>query len=150
MAEPRFIFRAAAALELRRRRDQAAQDALGAANAALQRAEDALTAARGALSAACERPRNAGSEAEWYRNWMIGLRAAIVRRTGELAGHRRVRDQALADAIGARRALRAIERLRDRRLRAFELESARREQRRIDELGVQRYQAGKIASGGTS
>ena len=150
MAERRFKFRAEVVLDLRRRRDEEAQRARAAADAALERAEEALDEARAKLRGACERPRESGIDADWYRNWMVGLRSAITRRTEELAGCRRERDQALARALRARRDLRVLERLRDRRQRAFELNGRRREQRLIDALAIQRYEAPTRASGGSS
>jgi flagellar export protein FliJ len=150
MAEPRFRFRAAVVLDLRRRRDRDAQDALAVANSAYQRAEEALGAARQAVSAACGRPADAEGDRDWYRNWMGGLRASVAQREAELADRDRERGVALAHAVACRSALKAIERLRDRRLEAFELEVTRREQRQIDELGTQRHRAAKTAPGGTS
>jgi flagellar export protein FliJ len=147
MPEPRFVFRAAAALDLRRRLDREAQEALERANAAVSRAEGALADARHALDCACQRPMPIAEEREWYRNWIVGLRAAIRRRSDELDAERRRRETALAAALAARRALRVIERLRDRRLRAFQLEQARREQRSIDELGIQRFQRNSDSGG---
>jgi flagellar export protein FliJ len=149
MPEPRFRFRAAVVLDLRRRRDKDAQDALAAANSAYQRAEEVLAAARQAVASGAERPGGDPAEREWYRNWMVGLRARVAQRMAELADRGREREEALARAVTCRSELRAIERLRERRLRAFELEASRREQRQIDELGTQRHRAVK-PSGGTS
>jgi flagellar export protein FliJ len=148
MTGPRFVFRAAVVLDLRRRQDRDAQDALNRANAALELAERALLAAEADLRRALDQPVEEGTDRDWYRNWMVGLRAAIVRRTGEVTVRRRAREEALAQAIRARRSLRVIERLRDRRQRAFELDTSRREQRRIDELAVRRYDGRKRGSGG--
>ena len=147
MAEPRFVFRAAVVLELRRRADEDAQAALRAANSALEQAERELAAARAAVHEACRRPRGDTIAAEWYRNWMVGLRAAVARLTEQASLRRRAREEALARALTARQALRVIERLREKRLRAFELDRTRREQRRIDELAIGRHAA---ASGGSS
>jgi flagellar biosynthesis chaperone FliJ len=69
-------------------------------------------------------------------------------RTAALVERRRDAQEALARALGTRRDLRVIERLRDRRKSAFNLESDRLEQRQIDALAVQRYGASPHA--GTS
>ena len=148
MAERRFKFRADVVLALRRGRDEGTQRERAAADTAVRRAEQALDTARERLREGCERPRDGSIDAEWYRNWMVGLRAAIARRTEELAGRRREREEALARALRARRDLRVIERLRARRQRAFDLETARREQRQIDALAAQQHRAPARATGG--
>lgn len=82
---------------------------------------------------------------------MIGLRAAITRAEEALAIRQREREEALAHALRVRRDLRVIQRLRERRLRAFNLDAARREQRQIDELATRRHDmASPNTSGGTS
>src|SRR5207237_1281262 len=135
----RFKFRAEVVLDLRRRRDEEAQRARAAADAAVLRAEIACQTARQRLHDACEKPREAQIDPEWYRNWMVGLRAAIAQRTAELTARQRERDDAVARALRARRDLRVIERLRARRKRAFDEENERRDQRQIDALAVQRH-----------
>jgi flagellar export protein FliJ len=150
MAEPRFRFRASVVLELRRRRDAAAQDALKAADLAVLAAEQALRRARDEVAAGAERPRQAGGDDQWYRNWMVGLRAAVAAGSENLALRKRAREEALAAALVARRDLRVIQRLYERQRRAFEVESTRRDQRRLDDLAVQRHEAGRRARGGSS
>src|SRR2546427_9779496 len=102
MAERRFKFRAEVVVDLRHRRDDEAQRALAAGDGAVQRAEQALAETRDRLREACERPRDGAIDAEWYRNWMVGLRAALTGRTDDLAGRRREREEALARALRAR------------------------------------------------
>ena len=134
MSERRFTFRLATVLELRRRRDKEAQDALHAAHRTVVRDERALADAQAALESACGPSAPEIGTIEWHLNWRIGLRAAIARCAGELARSRQLHTKALGQAMAARRALRMIERLRDKRLKAFEAERRRREQQQIDEL----------------
>jgi flagellar export protein FliJ len=153
MKERQFKFRAQVALDVRQRLDDEAQRARAAAEAAVQQAGRALEEARARLQDACAQPAGAaaaGIDPDWYRNWMIRLRAAITRCSEDLAKRSRERDAALARALDARRGLRAIERLRDRRRRAFDLETRRREQTEIDALAVQQYVAPSRAPGGFS
>ena len=151
MAERQFKFRAQIVVDLRTRRDEEAQRALQVADAAVERARQAVETARARLQDACTRPRENVAQAEWYRNWMIGLRAAIARAEEAVAVRRRERDEALAQALRARRDLRVIQRLRERRLKAFNLDAGRREQRQIDELATRRHERASMdGSGGTS
>jgi flagellar export protein FliJ len=153
MKERQFKFRAQVVLDLRQRTDEEAQRARAAADAAVRQAELAVDEARARLLEAGERaqqPGASGGDAEWYRNWMVGLRVAVARRTEDLARRRADREVALSRALAARRDLRAIERLRDRRRRAFELEGRRQEQRQIDALAVQQFTSPSRDPGGFS
>ncbi len=153
MIERRFKFRAQVVLDLRQRRDEEAQRVRAEREAAVRVAERALAEAEERLREGCGHPlahRQTGIDVDWYRNWMVGLRAAIDRRTQELTKRRAERDEALARALAARRDLRAIERLRDRRRKTFDLESRRLEQQQIDALAVQQFTPPARGPGGYS
>jgi flagellar export protein FliJ len=151
-----FRFRAAAALEARRRQED---DALaectrkdGLKLAADQRCVDVArrrTEAAHALVDAETRGED-GATLAWHRNWISGLAGAA-----EVAA----RDAVLAtDAVAvARRAWQdarkkrlVLERLRDRAWRRFQHDEARREQRVIDELARVRFTTRAMAEGSTS
>src|SRR5579862_1456336 len=115
-----FRFRAQAALEQRRREEDAAE-------AALVRAEAHFSAAREALAAAVAR-HGAGATAQdtavrggttghmviWHRNWITGLAAAVEVRRREMNRHEAVVAEARTAWFATRRKRLMLERLRDR------------------------------------
>jgi flagellar export protein FliJ len=147
MAE--FVFRAAAALALRRRQDEEAQRLLAAAEARRQAAARRLDAAREAMAATCSRgreeERRAGdlSVRVWYRNWIVGQRAAIDRCRAALADRERELQDATERAIVAHRRREALERFHDRARSAWQDAARRQEQKVIDELATMRHTRGR-------
>lgn len=143
----KFRFRAEAAMELRRKRDDEAQRALAearrltrAAEADLAREErtlnDTLT-----LAMAQEATVANIAGCVWLRNWMQRQRQ-VIEAAGRQADERRRAERAAAEqAVQARRQLRALERLRERQWRAFLHEEHRVEQRDLDMLAGLRYVA---------
>jgi len=81
----KFIFRAQAALDLRRKQEDAARLALAEAQARLREAEEALARSEGQVADALARARNMEAEAAdptlaiWYRNWIHRLRREVAR-----------------------------------------------------------------------
>jgi flagellar export protein FliJ len=138
---PKFKFRAAAALDLRQKREEAAQRAHAEACAALERAERALHDARTTLDEGLARGAAVQDPAErlWYRNWMTRQRLEIARRGAMVADRHAARDAALGKLHLAHRDVRVLERLRDRSKAAWALAERRSEQKELDWLGSIKY-----------
>ena len=139
-----FVFRAQAALDLRRKREEDAQRELAAANAAVQRAEAALeasiTACDESKTRAVEDMRRVGEVATqmWYRNWISHQQREIAVRRDEVANRRTDADGARAKATKTHIDVRVLENLRDKKWRAYADEERRAEQKEIDWLAVLR------------
>ena len=121
--------------------------ALALAEAELTRAAQHVTVARGAIQAASDTSRNAMSgvqyahELDWHRNWMVGLQRDLAR-ARQVEEERRIDVQAAtAAAMKARRAVRALERLKDRAWRAYDALARREDQKALDLLGGLQYAA---------
>lgn len=148
-----FAFRAQAALDIRRTAEDAARRELAVAESRLREAEQLVDEAERAIDAAHARTRNDMAAAlnagvfVWHRNWMVGLQrdAARARQTRE---ERRMDVKtAAARAQQAHRAVRTLERLRDREMRAYTQRARREEQTALDLLGSLQYAARQIARG---
>ena len=137
----RFVFRAAAALDLRRKREERAILAQAQASAALEGAEAALNGARTELANVLARGASVHDPAHrlWYRNWITRQHREIARRQATVADRRVMLDAAVATVHVAHRDVRALERLQDRMKAAWELAERRREQKELDWLGSVRY-----------
>jgi flagellar export protein FliJ len=140
-----FSFRPQPALDLRRRQEEEARRALALAEAELARAETDLVEARAradngltARHAAFARGTSADTLG-WYRNWMIGLEHDVVRANRRREERRTSVQTAEHKVQEARRALRALERLRDRSWRAYQQQARREEQRDLDLLASLQY-----------
>jgi flagellar export protein FliJ len=148
-----FRFRAAAALEVRRRQED---DALAECTRkdGLKRAADAKCAelearrqdAGRALMDSQQQGQDSGTQG-WHRNWITGLSAAALvaardaAQAAEAVGHaRRVWQEARKKRL-------VLERLRDRAWRRFRHEETRREQLVIDELARVRFTTRALAEG---
>jgi flagellar export protein FliJ len=139
-----FVFRAHAALDLRRKRDEDAQRALAVAKAAVVRAETELEASlqahEQAMATAADEQRRGGELAlvMWYRNWIVLQQREIARRRDVVANRLKdaqsARDLATRTHIGVR----VLENLKDRQWRAYTIEVRRAEQKEIDWLAVLR------------
>lgn len=145
-----FVFRATAALDLRRKQDDDAQRTLAGAQAATRIAERALETAVGALETALARAREAETTADatgilvWHRNWVKGQQRELTSRRAALVACEAEVQAAIARATAARRQLRALERLRERALKTYEREALRADQRALDLLGNIQYAARRI------
>jgi len=139
-----FVFRAQAALDLRRTRDEAAQRDLAAANAAVQRAEQEWLAAVAAwkdanAQAVDEQRRGTGLATQmWYRNWIVRQQRVMASRRDTVAERRRDADGARERATKAHIDVRVLENLRERQWRAYTDEERRAEQKDMDWLAVLR------------
>jgi flagellar FliJ protein len=142
---PPFRFRPQPALDVRIRRRDAAEEQLAVARAAVRAAEGELRAAEEAWRIAQARAAAAlGTEAglagaAWHRNWIARLHRD-VERTQETLDMRRIDEVRAAEiAREARTQVKVLERLKARRYRAWQLETARAEQKAIDELAGLRF-----------
>ena len=139
-----FKFRAQVALDVRLRRDEAAQRALAEANAAAAAAEGRLA---GAVSTHDEACRDAKSVHEcgssvtdliWHRNWIASLQRETDRRRDELTARRAEADTARQAATRTHMDVRVLEKFRERAWRAYTADVQRAEQKAIDWLAVLR------------
>jgi len=146
-----FRFRAQAALELRRREDDAATRVLAQAERQLRQARALLTEVDGRITDArrqlMDGPGGVASlaDARWHRSWIVRLdmerRAATERVVA--------REGAVAAALLARRRthqrLESLERFREKALDRHEAEGEAAEQKLLDALGTMRYMAARRA-----
>jgi flagellar export protein FliJ len=141
----RFVFRAAAALELRRRQYDEAQRDLAGAEAgrmtALQQLEDAREKLSGMLEHGQREEERVGDLTMrlWYRNWIAGQRSQVERCRVVLTRREREVKDATERALVAHRKRKALERFHDRALATWQDAARREEQKVIDELASTRY-----------
>jgi flagellar export protein FliJ len=135
-----FHFRLAAVLHFRQSVEHQQELRLRAANQQVLRAQhriEQMDARRGELLAAQSRQLSAGVTAAELR-FELQCDAELLRHRGELAGQlarlQRQRDEQREIFQQARRARETLESVRDRQLRLFRQEAARREQRSQDDL----------------
>ena len=142
-----FRFRAAGALDLRRKQEDEARIVLARAEAAEREAAARVGAAEDAQQAEAiqlDALQREGAEAwliSWHRSWMMKQRLDLqaCRRDRETAGQ--VRAHAAAALHQAYRRRRTLERLRDRTLRKYEVEVKRQDTIAMNELAGLRHVA---------
>ena len=141
----RFIFRPEPALTLRRKLEDEARLVLAdaqrrayLAESELRHAQDSL---RDATRRACENEAQATDPtlAIWYRNWIKRQQREVARSAQVLDGRRAEVGQAEQRVMEAHKAVRALEKLRQRALDEFTDNERRTEQKEIDLLGVMQY-----------
>jgi len=145
-----FRFRAAIALDFRRRQEEAAETVLRRAEAdwSTARARWELSRVRvgeanGQL-ASIARSGADGHVLGWHRNWIAGLQTE-VERAGQIAAQMAVAaSQARRVWQTARRRRLMLERLRDRALERYRQAESREELKLIDELARARYIASRV------
>jgi flagellar export protein FliJ len=151
-----FRFRAQAALDLRRKQEDAAAAAFADAEAAVQRvvAQQAATRDDRARALAAQlltqREGTHAAALEWHWNWINGLGAAIERLGRDLEARRLEAGAAQRVWQEARRRRLVIERMRDRLLRRYQAEMLRKESRTVDELARLRFVMPDATSGGVN
>ena len=140
-----FKFRAAAALDLRQRDEDAAATVLARKEAGFREIE--------AARAAAERTREAALADQlalstrgidmatlfWHRNWIVRLQGAVVDLRAEEKAAGTAVQQAREAWQAARRKRLALERLRDRALVRYRADEQREELKAIDELARVRF-----------
>jgi len=147
-----FRFRAAAALELRRRQEHDAGHVLVHAEARFRHAQAAKEAAetqrRGAQTAQVETSRRGTDVAtlEWHRNWILRLAATVERLQSDVELKATALRTAESEWRDARRRRLTLERMKDRAWRRFQQEQQRQELKVIDELARLRHTMAESAS----
>lgn len=140
-----FTFRAQAALDLRQREDEAAQRALAKADAELRAAAMAL----GDATARAEEARTQCASALampgglalqlWYRSWIMRLDRERDACASALAARDKARTRAAAERARTHQRVEALERFKDKAIRAWEQRAAAEEQKHLDALGTLRF-----------
>jgi len=149
-----FRFRAQAALDLRRKQEDAAAAALAHAQAVFQRVVEQQAAVRAERQAALAHQsaqQQAGTSAaalEWHWNWISSLAAAVERLGRDLDARRLEVGAAERAWREARRRRLVIERMRDRLLRRHQTAEQRKDTRNVDELARLRFVMPNAAFGG--
>jgi flagellar export protein FliJ len=142
-----FRFRAAAALEWRRRQEDAAAAVLAQAESAFRDATHALESAKASRAeaqqgAACADRRGIDAAThQWHRNWISYWTAAIARRALDATRAAAAVNDARRVWHEARRKRLALERLRDRAYQRHRQAEARLEQKALDEIARLRFLA---------
>lgn len=140
-----FRFRAAAALELRRQQETAAATALARAEGLFHEAQALADGADQARIDAQEAQRSAerrGTDMatlEWHRNWIVRLTQTVETVRREVDARAEVVRQAEQGWREARRKRLALERMRERAWRRYQVEQQRQELKVIDELARLRF-----------
>ena len=149
-----FKFRAQAALDLRKRQDDEAQQNLADATRARLLAETSVEVASAAVDESMQDARNAlqsvasGDLHVWHRNWIVSRKQELAVRREALAKSRAAEQLAQQRAQDARRAVRSLERWFERVWRRHDQAQQRVERRELDEMGALRYVARSRAQGG--
>jgi len=140
-----FRFRAQAALDLRRKQEDAAAAALADAEAAVQRVAEQRAAKSTERDRAlanqhtAQRDGTSGAALEWHWNWINGLGAAVERLGRDLDARRLEAGVAERAWREARRRRLVIERMRDRLLRRHQAAEQQKDARAMDELARLRF-----------
>lgn len=140
-----FVFRAQAALDLRRKEEDAALRVVADAERREREADAVVAAARDALEHGLVQGRDEDARPGeltlklWYRNWIIGQHRVVDRAVREQKARRQEREAAAALALVAQRKRKALERLRERAEAAWQRADAREAQIAIDELAGVRF-----------
>ena len=150
-----FRFRAAAALDLRRKEEESARLRLAQAQKAFEQTQLRLNHAMAAANAASDQfmsDQHAGIEAwrlSWHQSWIRKQRqdADTSRKTAAVSAS--VVERAAASVTAAHQQRRALERLRERALKRHQLEASRQEGRDMNLLANLRYLAKPAGSGGS-
>lgn len=141
----KFVFRAEAALSLRRKQEETARLALADAQQQAQLAAAQLARAEAAERDALTRSRDAEAQATdptlaiWYRNWIKRQQREVARCAQVLEGRRAEVMEAERKVMEAHKGVRVLERLRGRKWSDYQTEERREEQKALDLLGVLQY-----------
>lgn len=138
----KFVFKVQVALDLRRKQEDEAKQALAVAETRKLEAERLRDETKRAIEETLERGRQAAADMTlrlWYRNWIAAQRQELERR--ELVIVQRAADVELAvkRAQEAYRKRRMLERMRERAHTTFLADERREEQKVFDELGSLRF-----------
>lgn len=140
-----FRFRPQAALDLRRRQQEAAQLAVSEARQQEEAAEAHRHEAASAFEAAATRAREAdavGGDVTlsiWYRNWIRAQRRELARCEAIAEDRRMQLREAESRLVEARRRVRVLERLRAHHWAEHQQRERQVEQRALDELATLQF-----------
>ena len=145
-----FRFRAAAALEIRRKAEDDAALELAKKEAVFRRFEASLQAAEDARTAALADQHTQSQRGIdvatlfWHRNWIVRLQATVVDLRAELRTAREAVNTARQAWQLAKRDRLSLERLRDRALSRYRADEQREELKVIVELARVRFTTQEI------
>jgi flagellar biosynthesis chaperone FliJ len=151
-----FRFRAAAALDMRRKQEDAARLALAVAEnavmAATRKARDAAdrVSDEGRKLVDAQREGTEVWRVQWHRAWIERQREDAAARAREVSERSREAAAAAAVAREAMKKRRVLERLRDRSWEKFQKDEHDQHVRDMNELATLRFVAQIAEEGGTS
>jgi flagellar export protein FliJ len=143
----KFRFRAAAALELRRKAEERAREIHAATTAAREKAQARAASAATAVTAAGTSfidHQSAGLERaqlDWHRSWITRLQIEADASQRQAAVSAVAAERAAASVASAYLRRRALEKLRDRAWSRYQRDVTREETREMNELAAVRYAA---------
>jgi flagellar protein FliJ len=141
----KFIFRAEAALNMRRKKEDEARLIMADAQRRAQLAEEELQRAQQRVIEATRRAAEEEAQATdpvlaiWYRNWIKKQQRDVSRSAQVLDGRRVEVQDAERHVMEAHRAVRALEKLKEKALDRYTTHERKSEQKEIDLLGVMQY-----------
>jgi flagellar export protein FliJ len=140
-----FRFRAEVALQLRRREHEQAlvvlakaQDAHTVAARALETAEQSVHDADAELAKALTNPAPLRPPG-WYRSWRVRCVADVTRARQHLSERRAAVQDATKTVAETFKRVRALERLREKAVAAWQLDAHREEQKSMDALAASKF-----------
>jgi flagellar export protein FliJ len=142
-----FVFRAQAAIDLRRREYDDARRVLARATLDLRAAQDVWSESRTRLTDAhAEWAREMTqaidpARAQWYRFWIVRLEHESTVCASAVSARQRDVSLASAACLKTQQRLEALERFRDKAQDAWERAAAAEEQKQIDALATLRHVA---------
>ena len=143
----KFRFRAAAALEMRRRAEDRAREILAQATAAREKAQARATEAGVAVDRAGssfidhQRTGLERSQIDWHRSWITRLQIEADASRRHAAVSAATAERAAASVAHAFLRRRALEKLRDRAHARYQRDVALEETREMNELAAVRFAA---------
>lgn len=142
----RFAFRFETLLRLRKQREDERKRVVAARlrqiGDLMERRNNLLTAIDGqtdSLRSALRGGTVDVDQVRWGRHWLTHLRRGVLDTDAELSGQRAMLAQERATLVVARKDTEVLARLRERRLEAWNVEAARREQIESDEMNTLRF-----------
>ena len=142
----RFAFRFETLLRLRKQREDERKRVVAARlrqiGELMERRNNLLTAIDGqtdSLRSALRGGTVDVDQVRWGRHWLTHLRRGVLDTDAELFGQRAMLAQERATLVEARKDTEVLARLRERRLEAWNVEAARREQIESDEMNTLRF-----------
>ncbi len=150
-----FVFRAAAALDVRRKQEEQARLEVARAEAAVAaavRSRDAAASARDEEGRRLAEMQQAGAQSwlvGWHRGWLERQRQLVELRAREVDACRATAAAAVRTAQEALKRRRVLERLRDRAYRRYTQEAQRRDLQEMNDLATLRFVAQAMNEGGS-